>query len=104
MSPQFGLFNEPHDRLRHDFLSIHVIGSDGSVVESDSSSVGTAEWVPWAAPGDRVRGIRPRGIVLAGGLDRALDFTEVQVDAPNVLYSAHLYPNRKPETGSIIRN
>lgn len=95
----FDLFNEPHDRLSGDSFPIHLIGPDGDVVESDSSRVGPDEWVPWAERlVAEVRGIRPKGIVLVGGVDWAFDLGGIRVDDPGVLYSVHIYPDRKPET------
>jgi hypothetical protein len=31
-------------------------------------------------------------------VDWAFDLTEVEVDAPNIVYSAHIYPNRQPNS------
>ena len=95
----FDLFNEPHDPLSDDFLPIHIIGPGGAVVDSDSSFVGAEEWVPWA---ERliaeVRSIRPGGIIFIGGVDWAFDLRRIRVNAPGIVYSAHIYSNRKPKT------
>jgi hypothetical protein len=97
----FDLFNEPHDPLGDDFLPIHVIGPDGAVVESGSPFVGAGEWVPWAERlVTEVRRIRPDGVILIGGVDWAFDLRDIRVNGPGVVYSAHIYPNRKPETWS----
>jgi hypothetical protein len=95
----FDLFNEPHNPLGDDSLPIHVIGPDGAVVESASPLVGAGEWVPWAELlVAEVRAIRPDGLILIGGVDWAFDLREICVNAPGVVYSAHIYPNHKPET------
>ncbi len=92
----FDVFNEPHDRLEDDFLPIHVIGSNGEVLESSGRSVGPEQWTPWAARlVAEVQQIRPNGIVLVGGVDWAFDLRGIRVNAPNVVLSAHIYPNRK---------
>jgi endoglucanase len=94
----FDILNEPHDRLEDDVLPIHVIDPDGDVVESDSSRVGPAQWVPWATRlVTEVRKIRPNGIVVVGGVDWAFDLRGIQVNAANIVYSAHIYSNRNPD-------
>jgi endoglucanase len=91
----FDLFNEPHDPLSDDFLPIHLIGEDGAIVESDESFVGPEEWNPWAERlVSEIRAVRPDGLIVVGGVDWAFDLTDVRVDAPNIVYSAHIYPNR----------
>ena len=95
----FDLFNEPHDRLRDDFLPIRLIDPDGEVVESDTSFVRPEEWVPWAQRlVAEIREIRPNGLILVGGVDWAFDLRGVRVDAPGIVYSAHIYPHHKPAT------
>ena len=95
----FDLFNEPHDPISDDLLPIHLIGPDGDVVASDASVVGREEWVPWARSLVReIREVRPPGLILVGGVDWAFDLRGVRVDAPGIVYSAHIYPNRKPRT------
>jgi len=93
----FDLFNEPHDPLRDDFLPIHLINPDGEVMDSDRSFVAAGEWVPWARRlVEEVRRIRNTGLILIGGVDWAFDLRGIYVDAPNIVYSAHIYANRKP--------
>jgi hypothetical protein len=43
----FDLLNEPHDRLDDDFLPIYLVAPDGTIIPSDSDSVGPDEWMPW---------------------------------------------------------
>ena len=95
----FDLFNEPHDPVGDDFLPIHVIGPDGEVTASDASFVGPEEWVPWAKRlVTEIRQVRRKGLILVGGVDWAFDLRRIRVDAPDIVYSAHIYPNRKPRT------
>lgn len=92
----FDLLNEPHDALADDFLPIHLVGSDGEILDSYDRVVGPEEWVPWAAHlTAEVRKIRPNGILLVGGVDWAFDLRRIRVNAPNIVYSAHIYSNRK---------
>lgn len=92
----FDLFNEPHDRLIDDPNPIHIIDADGQVVTSDSRRLGADAWVRWAnLLIHEIRSQRPNGIVLVGGIDWAFDLSDVRVDAPNIVYGAHIYPNRK---------
>lgn len=92
----FDLLNEPHDPLDDDFLPVHLIGQKGDVIDSNQSFIGPEEWVPWA---DRlvaeIRAIRPNGIVMVGGVDWAFDLRRIEIAAPNIVYSAHIYPNRR---------
>jgi len=91
----FDLLNEPHDALEDDYLPIHLIGRDGEILDSDAGIVGREEWVPWATRLiAEVRDIRPTGLILVGGVDWAFDLRQIRVDAPNIVYSAHIYPNR----------
>jgi aryl-phospho-beta-D-glucosidase BglC (GH1 family) len=95
----FDLFNEPHDPIGDDFLPIHVIGPDGEVAAVDASFVGPEEWLPWAKRlVAEIREVRPNGLILVGGVDWAFDLRGVRVEAPDIVYSVHIYPNRKPRT------
>jgi endoglucanase len=68
----FDLFNEPHS----------PITADG--------------WSAWAARlVQEIRGAGAPGLVLVGGIDWAFDLRDVQVDGANIVYSAHIYANRK---------
>ena len=97
----FDLFNEPHDRLGDDFLPIHVIGPGGDVLESGADFVGPEDWVRWAARLiAEVRQMRPEGLILVGGVEWAFDLRQVRLDAPNIVYSTHIYPNREPDAWS----
>jgi len=89
----FDLLNEPHNRLPDDPHPIHLLDGNGHVVESDTNSVGAAQWVPWATKlVNEVRKIRPNGLILVGGVNWAYDLRGIRVNAPNIVYSAHIYP------------
>ena len=73
-----------------------MVDTDGNVIESDSDLVGPQEWSAWAARLVlAVRKSRPKGLIVIGGVDWAFDLRGVRVNAPNIVYSTHLYPNRK---------
>ena len=94
----FDLLNEPHNRLADDFLPIHLIDTDGDVIDSDSDLVGPQDWSALAARlVSEVRQLRPKGLILIGGVDWAFDLRGIRVNAPNIVYSTHIYPNRKTE-------
>src|SRR5262249_36340003 len=91
----FDLFNEPHDALGDDLRPIHVVDGEGEGSKSDAVSVVAEEWGLWAAYlVARVRKVRPSGLILVGGVDWAFDLRGVRVEAPDIVYSAHIYPNR----------
>jgi hypothetical protein len=95
----FDLLNEPHPRLQNDHNPIYVVGPGGEIIESDSHCVGPQEWLAWAVLLVlRVRQLRPAGLILVGGVNWAFDLRGIFIDSPNILYSAHIYPNRKPST------
>lgn len=92
----FDLFNEPHDRLEDDPHPLYLIDDDGNIVESDQTRVAPEHWLPWAIRlTEVIRRIRPDGILLIGGVDWAFDLRGIRIDAPNIVYSTHIYPNRK---------
>jgi len=92
----FDLLNEPHDRLPDDSLPVYELDPLGRIVASDRDCVGAEEWSRWASRlVAEIRGIRPDGLILVSGVDWAFDLRDVRVDAPNIVYSAHIYSNRK---------
>ncbi len=94
----FDILNEPHDPLADDFLPIRLAAAGGEILDTGDRLVGPAEWVPWATLlTAEVRKIRANGIILVAGVDWAFDLRHIHVDAPNIVYSAHIYPNRKPD-------
>ncbi len=91
----FDLFNEPHDPVDDDWRPLHLIAPDGSVIEADPDFVGPDQWVPWAGRLVReVRAIHPGALLLVAGVDWAFDLRGIEIDAPNIVYSAHIYANR----------
>ena len=95
----FDLFSEPHDRLSDDYYPIHVIGPDGAVLESDSSTVGPEVWTGWANRLiTEVREVRPTGLILVSGDSWAFELHRVWLDATNIIYSTHIYHDREPDT------
>jgi hypothetical protein len=95
----FDLLNEPHPRCQDDHNALHLVGSRGEILQSDAHSVGPQEWLAWATLlVSRIRQRRPRGLILVGGTNWAFDLRRIRIDAPNIVYSAHIYPNRKPST------
>lgn len=91
------ILNEPHDPLEDDPYPICEMASSGEVVESAARFVGADEWLPWASRlVAEIQRIRPTGIILVAGVDWAFDLRGIRVDAPNIVYSPHIYANRSP--------
>jgi endoglucanase len=91
----FDLLNEPHDALDDDPHPLNLIGADGAVVSSNQKHFPAREWVRWASLLTTViRDIKSEGILLIGGVNWAFDLSEIVVDAPNIVYSTHVYANR----------
>jgi hypothetical protein len=91
----FDLLNEPHDPLKDDPHPLHVISADGRVVESDRRILSSHDWARWATLlATEIRRIKPGGIILVSGIDWGFDLSEIKIDAPDIVYSAHIYSNR----------
>jgi aryl-phospho-beta-D-glucosidase BglC (GH1 family) len=91
----FDLLNEPHDRLPDDPNPLLLIGSDGRVTASDQTHLSAQDWNRWASLlTAEVRKIKPDSLIFVGGVDWAFDLRGVQVEAPNIVYSTHIYANR----------
>lgn len=91
----FDLFNEPHDRISDDEHPLCLIDKYGAFADSDSRSVGPREWLPWANKlVDIVRREHSQSLIWVSGVDWAFDLRGIEVNAPNIVYSAHVYPNR----------
>jgi endoglucanase len=94
----FDLLNEPHDPLADDVLPLYYVSPDGEVIESYESYVGPEEWARWAERlVAEIRAIRPAGLILVEGIDWGFDLRGVRVQAPNIVYSTHIYSNRNPK-------
>jgi len=92
----FDILNEPHDPLNDDPQPIYLIGADGQVIASEDRFFRADKWVRWATLlTAEIRNIRPDGIILVGGVDWAFDLRRIRLDAPNIVYSAHIYSGRK---------
>jgi hypothetical protein len=93
----FDLFNEPHNPLSDDLLPLFLIDESGIPVESDTDFVSEEEWLPWARRlVEVIRQIHPSSLIFVGGIDWAFDLSRIRLDAPNIVYSTHVYPNRAP--------
>lgn len=91
----FDLLNEPHNALEDDPNPLHLVGPNGMIVASGKKRFTAREWSGWATLLTTViEKIRPDGLILVGGVDWAFDLRSVQVDAPNIVYSTHIYDNR----------
>ena len=91
----FDLFNEPHDALDDDPHPLKLIDANGRVFDAHHRRVTAKEWVRWAELlTAEIRKIKPEGLLLVAGTDWAFDLSGVSVNAPNVVYSTHIYSNR----------
>jgi hypothetical protein len=93
----FDLYNEPHSPLEDDSNRLYIIDEDGTVRESAADTVGPEEWRPWARKLiETIRVIHPLSLIWVAGVDWASDLRDMQLDLPDLVYSAHVYPNRPP--------
>jgi endoglucanase len=91
----FDLFNEPHDRLPDDPNRLWRIAPDGGIHAFDEFRVGSDHWVPWAGKLiDAIHTIHPQALTWVSGVNWGYDLRGVRIDGPNVIYSAHVYPDR----------
>jgi aryl-phospho-beta-D-glucosidase BglC (GH1 family) len=92
----FDLLNEPHSALADDPNPLNLISSDGHVVTSNGTLFPAEDWVKWASVLiATIREIKPDGLILVGGADWAFDLSQIWIDAQNIVYSTHIYANRK---------
>ena len=92
----FDLFNEPHSPLDDDANPISFVGDDGSIQLSNPRAITARDWNRWAAKlVSAIREIHPSSLVFVSGIDWGFDFNDVRIDVPNIVYSAHVYPNRQ---------
>jgi endoglucanase len=111
----FDLFNEPHSPLEDHNDPIYFVGEDGKLEETDPREydvgrngrprddlreVTADDWNRWAALlTSAIRKIHPASLIFVSGVDWGFDLRGVRVrshdmDAPNIVYSAHVYPSR----------
>lgn len=89
----YDIFNEPHDKLDGD--PHPLLRPDGTAYPETWRAVTMAEWLPWA---ERliaaIRGRHPDPVIWVPGIEWAYDLRGVELDAPNLVYSTHVYPNK----------
>lgn len=91
----FDLLNEPHDRLSDDPHPLQLVDSDGNIVSTDRKRFSAEDWSRWASLlTSEIRKIRPDGVLVVSGVDWGFDLRGVVIDAPNIVYSTHIYANR----------
>jgi hypothetical protein len=91
----FDVFNEPHNRLDDDPHALNLVANDGTLYEADQFDVRAEEWLPWARKlVEVIRGAHPQSLIWVPGVDWAYDLRGIELDAENIVYSAHVYPNR----------
>lgn len=91
----FDLLNEPHDAMQDDPHPLNLIDSEGNISPSNEMHFAARDWSAWAnVLTAAIREIRPEGIIMICGVDWAFDLSTVAVDAPNIVYSTHIYSNR----------
>ena len=91
----FDLFNEPHNRLDDDPHPLCLVAFDGTIYESDQQDVRPEEWLPWVRLlVDSIRAVHSQSLIWVPGVDWAYDLRGIELDAPNIVYSTHVYPNR----------
>ena len=92
----FDILNEPHDVLADDPHPLNLAGLDGEVTASDETRLTARQWSRWASLlTAAIREIKPDGLIMVSGIDWAFDLSGVQVNAPNIVYSTHIYSNRR---------
>jgi endoglucanase len=92
----FDLLNEPHNALEDDPHPLNLISSDGTVVPSNETRLTPQAWSNWASVLiEAIREIKQDGMIMVGGVDWAFDLSGIKVDAPNIVYSTHIYSNRR---------
>lgn len=97
----FDLFNEPHSPLEDDTNALCIVTDTGVLQSIDPRDITADDWNRWAALlAARIRKIHPDSLLFASGIDWGFNFNGVRVtldhvDAPDIVYSAHVYPNRR---------
>ncbi len=89
----YDLFNEPHDRLIDDPYPLNK--EDGMTYPADQRTVTMKEWQPWArALTQAIRDENQDALVFVSGTNWGYDLRGMPLDAENVVYSTHVYPNK----------
>ena len=89
----YDIFSEPHDCLTDD--PYPLTREDGSSYPLVQREVTMAEWKPWAhALIDAIRAVNPLALVFVSGTDWGYDLRGMPLNAPNLVYSTHVYRNK----------
>lgn len=93
----FDLFNEPHDRLPEDPLPLRH--PDGSAYRLPwRRKVYARNWRPWALRLiDAIRLVHPMSLIFVSGVNWGYDLRGMKLDRANLVYSAHVYPDKHPD-------
>ncbi|HEV2173195.1 MAG TPA: glycoside hydrolase family 5 protein [Nitrospira sp.] len=92
----FDILNEPHDVLSDDPHPLNLVGLDGEVTACDETRLMPQQWSRWAGLlTAAIREIKPDGLIMVSGVNWAFDLSRVQVNEPNIVYSSHIYSNRR---------
>jgi hypothetical protein len=68
-----------------------------SVAATKRRQVTADEWQPWALKlTDVIREVHPESVIFVSGIDWAHDLRGMEIERKNIVYSAHVYPNRSP--------
>lgn len=91
----FDVFNEPHPPLQGDENPMYFVTNDGIIEMGEPRKFGPDEWNRWAGKlAATIHEVHSRGLVFVSGIDWGFDLRGVRIDSANVVYSAHVYPNR----------
>ena len=91
----FDLFNEPHSPLEDDPNPMSFVTEDGTIQTADPRDITADDWNRWAQKlAAAIRKIHPSSLLFVSGIHWGFDLRGVRIDAPNLVYSAHAYPNR----------
>jgi endoglucanase len=89
----YDIFSEPHDRLSDDPYPLGR--EDGSSYPLSQREVTMTQWKPWAhALINAIRAENPLALVFVSGTDWGYDLRGMPLDAPNLVYSTHVYRNK----------
>jgi hypothetical protein len=93
----FDLFNEPHDRLPEDPIPLEH--PDGSrYLLPWRRRVGPRDWKPWALRLiDTIRRVHPLSLIFVSGTNWGYDLRGMKLDRVNVVYSTHVYKDKRPD-------
>ena len=97
----FDLYTEPHDRLRDDPNPLYL--PDGLLFPKNHRKITPAEWKPWASKLVAViREVDPNKLIFVSGVNWGYDLRGMSLNFPNLVYSTHVYPKKKPGWGKAF--